>query len=304
MLDLEQEIRVIIPVAKGQITDLAMRHIAGPVSAILGRAVVLSNDERDGGEQACLAVASAPSDGRTLLLATTGTHVAMPALRQGALSYDSSRDFTPIALIGCSPWILVVASSSPRRSLASFIEWLGSACSQAGYFSASGMGCLAELALRTRGRIEVSKYASGRDAIEALQNGVIDFTFLDMVTAKKALASGECHALAVSSAGPTSLWPVLPALGSVVEGFELSSWAMLAGPAGLAPNLVDQLNRIVVAVVFDRDVQQALADIGFEPRDWAAARLGAFVGSEARVWKRRLASTVVAGAPGTITPSR
>lgn len=287
MTPTQQSIEVVIPVAEGQITDLAMRRIAAPLGKALGCEIVLRNDGSNAGVNACRSVASAACDGRTLLVATTGTHVASPAL-QTDLPYDTVRDFVPVGFIGYSPWLLVVSKECCLQSLADFLTWLASTpTARAGYYSASAKGCLVELVSRASAKIDMSKYGSGHEAIDALAKGNIDFAFLDMVTARDMVMAGRCRALAVSSYSHTSLWPELPPIGSILNGFELTSWAMLVGPAALTSSLVKELNAGVVKAISDPATHLALSAIGFEPRGWEPRRLSRFVDEEVNAWKGR-----------------
>ena len=287
MIQIEQDINVFIPVAEGQITDLAMRQVAAPLGKVLGRSITLRNDARNGGADACRTVASAACDGRTLLVATTGTHVATPALQSG-LPYDARRDFVPVGFIGSSPWLLAVGQDSCFRSLAEFLAWLTTtSTARAGYFSASARGCLIEMASRAPAQIDMARYGSGHEAIDALAKGEIDFTFLDMATARAAVTAESCRALAVSSRDTTPLWPKLPPICSILEGFELASWAMLAGPAALPSSVVNELNAGVVEAVSHPAIQQTLSMIGFEPCHRDPQQLQRFVDEEANAWKRR-----------------
>ena len=72
----------------------------------LGQSVVVENQSGGGGVVGSLATARAAPDGYTLMVGYVGTHGTNPAVRK--LPYDAIKDFTPIAMVGGTPNVLVV----------------------------------------------------------------------------------------------------------------------------------------------------------------------------------------------------
>ncbi|GAO22461.1 cupin 2 barrel domain-containing protein [Alicycliphilus sp. B1] len=56
----------------------------------------------------------------------------------------------------------------------------------------------------------------------------------------------------------------MPPIGKTVKGFDLTSWNGIFGPAGLPPAVVQRLNTELQAVLADKDLQDKLAQIGFQ----------------------------------------
>jgi tripartite-type tricarboxylate transporter receptor subunit TctC len=71
---------------------------------------------------ASLATARAAPDGYTLMVGYVGTHGTNPAVRK--LPYDAIKDFTPIAMVGGTPNILVVPPSLPASTLKEFVQYV------------------------------------------------------------------------------------------------------------------------------------------------------------------------------------
>jgi len=98
--------------------------VARPVAQMLGDAlkstVVVDNRGGAGGSLGADAVARSAPDGRTLLMATVGTHAINPTLYK-KLPYDAVRDFTPIALIAIAPVAIVVHPSQPVNNIAELV---------------------------------------------------------------------------------------------------------------------------------------------------------------------------------------
>jgi tripartite-type tricarboxylate transporter receptor subunit TctC len=92
----------------------------------LNAEVIVENRGGAGGVIATELVAKSPPDGKTLLLASLGSHVLSAALRP-QLSYDPVKSFVPIVYVGAVPSLLVVRAQSKIRSLAALIAQAGAA---------------------------------------------------------------------------------------------------------------------------------------------------------------------------------
>jgi len=97
-----RQIRLIVPFPAGGPTDIVARPFAQMLADALKSVVVIDNRGGAGGSLGADVVAKAAPDGRTLLMATVGTHAINPALYK-KLPYDAERDFTPIALVAMAP---------------------------------------------------------------------------------------------------------------------------------------------------------------------------------------------------------
>ena len=112
-----KQIRIVVPFPAGGPTDIVARPVAQMLGEALKATVVVDNRGGAGGSIGADAVAKSAPDGRTLLMATVGTHAINPAL-YNKLPYDAVRDFTPIALIAHAPVAIVVHPSQPVSNLA------------------------------------------------------------------------------------------------------------------------------------------------------------------------------------------
>ena len=102
--------RLVLPFAPGGLTDILARACAEQLQARIGQPVVVENRAGAGGNLAAEAVARATPDGTTVLIATQGL-IAINSALYARLPYDPDADFTPIAMLGQQPNLLVV---SPR----------------------------------------------------------------------------------------------------------------------------------------------------------------------------------------------
>src|SRR5690349_4952031 len=89
-----QPVRLIIPSAPGGPTDLMARVISPGLSARLGQSMLVVNRAGAGGNIGVVAAKTAPADGYTLLIASTGFVVNVSLYREPG--YDAFKDFLPI----------------------------------------------------------------------------------------------------------------------------------------------------------------------------------------------------------------
>ena len=113
-------IRLIVGFAPGGNTDTVGRLVGQRLGERLGTQVVIDNRGGAGGTIGTEMAARANPDGYTLTMGTTTTH-AIAVAAYPKLRYDPVGDFSPIALVAIAPYLLVVHSSVPAKSLKDFI---------------------------------------------------------------------------------------------------------------------------------------------------------------------------------------
>ncbi len=110
-------VRLVVGFAPGGPADAVARLLAQRLNASLGVPVVVENRPGASGTLAAGAVARAPADGRTLLLANSG-HSGTKALYP-ALPYDPVADFAAVAGVAARRtwcWSRRVPASTPSRT--------------------------------------------------------------------------------------------------------------------------------------------------------------------------------------------
>src|SRR5262249_21005200 len=114
-------VRVIVPVAAGGGSDITARLMGQRLSERLGQPFVIEN--RPGGALniGTEAVVKAPSDGYTLLLATTTNTIN--ATLYDKLNFNFIRDIAPVATISRYTWVMVVHPSFPAKTVPEFIAY-------------------------------------------------------------------------------------------------------------------------------------------------------------------------------------
>ena len=113
-------VRLVSAFPPGGATDIIARLVSQYLGQSLGQAVVVENKPGAGGAIGADAVAKAPADGYTLLIAGSSVFSTAPAFGS-KVPFDSARDFAPIAELVETPRVLVVSATLPYKSVQEFV---------------------------------------------------------------------------------------------------------------------------------------------------------------------------------------
>jgi tripartite-type tricarboxylate transporter receptor subunit TctC len=259
-------VRIVVAGAPGGGDDFAARVVAEHLSAQLGQQFVVENRPGAGGVIGQLAVAEAPPDGYTLLLA--GGSMAGARFVNAHASYDLLKDFTPISMIESSPFALVVSPALPIKSLREFIDYARARPGKLSY-ATIGAGQIPFWAMLLFNRmaglnaLEVP-YKSGADAIIDVASARIDYFFAPLVAA--VAVEDKLRILGVSSASRSELLPRVPSIAEGgLPGYEMPAWRSIMGPARLAPDLVNLLHDEIQKALSSVDLRDRYLKVGSTP---------------------------------------
>ncbi len=278
----------IVPFPAGGTTDILGRLIGQKLGPVLGTTIVIDNKGGAGGSVGSEVASRAPADGYTLLGGTISSHAINVSLYP-KLGYDPVKSFSPIALIGSNPVVLVVGQNSPYKTLQ---DVLAAARAKPKTISSAsaGSGTSQHLALELLGFksgtqfIHVPYKGSG-PAIQDVIGGQVDMMFDTTVVAGPHIQSGKLRALAVTSAKRLESMPNVPTVAeSGVPGFELVSWQAIFAPAGTPKPIVDQLHREIMKILQQPDMQDRLKALGMQPSAMTIDQFSTFQKAEVEKW--------------------
>ncbi|WP_354686192.1 tripartite tricarboxylate transporter substrate binding protein [Cupriavidus necator] len=283
-------IRWIVPYAAGGGSDFLARTIGQGLSAKVGQPVVVDN--KPGGNTAIGAAETARSaaDGYTVLSADNGTLVFNPVLYK-SLSYHPARDLAPVTLLGRFPMILVVGAASPVKSAKEFIAQTKTTQGGINYGSA-GAGSPHHLAMELL-KVEASlpmTHAPYRGAAPALSDvaaGQVAAMMVDYAAGAGFIKGGKVRPLAVANATRLPQLPDVPTFAEL--GYPRVEAAALVGmvvPAATPPDVINALNKDVVAAIREPAVNKRLVDFGVEPVGNTPAQFSELLRSESARWTR------------------
>jgi tripartite-type tricarboxylate transporter receptor subunit TctC len=261
-------VRLIAAFAPGGALDLIARSIAENMTQQWKQTVYVDNKAGAAGIIGTETAAKAPPDGYTLLMGVTTTHGINPSLYT-KLPYDAIKDFAPVSLVATIPHVLVVNPAMPVSNLKEFIQYAKAKPGGLNYGSA-GLGSPHHLAaelLRTKAGFEAQNvpYKGTGPAMLAVMSGEADFMSVEVTGAAPYLTGGKLKALAVASEHRMPGLDVPTFAEAGVPDFEVTSWYAIFAPAGTPPDIVDKLNKAVVAAVRSPAVKDRLSGLWAVP---------------------------------------
>ncbi len=262
-------IRFIVPFPPGGGTDTGARIIAQKLGESLGQPVVVDNRPGAAGIIGTELAAKAPPDGYTLLMGNVGTHAVNPSLYR-KLPYDPVTDFSPISQVAGLPMFLLVAPSTPAKSVNELIALAKAKPGQLNYGSAGNGNAIhiaAELFKSMSGsQITHIPYKGGSQVAAALMAGEVQMTFLSILESLPSVKAERMRPLAVSSAKRSVAFPDLPTVAEAgLPGYESISWLGIFAPAATPRDIVAKLNTEIVKILAQPDVKERLLALGAEP---------------------------------------
>ena len=282
-------IRMILAFPPGGPTDIVARVLAQKLTEQMGQQVIVDNKPGAGGNIGAELAARAPNDGYTMFYNTSAI-VINPAL-YGKASYDTLKDFVPVALTAAIPMVLVVHPSLPAKNMKEFVELAKSKPGQMSY-SSSGTGTITHLAsamLTAQMGLQAVHipYKGSAPGLVDLAAGQTQFMTDTINTAIAYIKDGRMRAIAVTSAKRSSVLPDLPTFHEAgLPGFDAAAWQGVVLPAGAPSEVVAKLNAEITTALQDAAVRARLAGQGADVYGSTPAEYGAYIRAEMPRWAK------------------
>jgi len=265
----DRPLRLVIPFPPGGPTDLLGRYLGQRLSAHWGQPVVIDNRAGASGTLGSNIVARSAPDGYTLVFSNNATHGAIEQLSPRNTPYRTLTDFTPVALIGIAPLIMIARASLPVTDARGYVELARQQPGRLTYASAAfgSSPHLASELLRLATGINILHvpFNGAAPATQALISDNVDMYMGGASTVRPLIASGRARALGVVYRERLRSWPDVPTLAEQgITGVEYDSWYGLLAPAGIPAPLLAQLNAAVRQVMDGDDVRRQLEVYGLE----------------------------------------
>jgi tripartite-type tricarboxylate transporter receptor subunit TctC len=280
-----------VPYAAGGVADFMARSVIEGVQEPLGSNVVVDNRGGAGGNIGIELLAKSPPDGYTIGLGCLG--YVSNAVLQSKIRYNPVNDFTPIAMIGTSPHLVVIHPTLPVKNLKDFIALARSRPNELTYGS-SGPGGGSHLSVElfqavTNTKMTHVPYKGTALAFIDLLAGRIQFMFDFLNTSLPNVQAGKLRALAITSARRFESLPEVPTVSEAgVKGYEFGTWCGIIGPASLQPTVVEKLSSSFNRAVDSAGVKSKLAAQGIQAQVMTPQQFSAFVRNDMTRWKKLL----------------
>ena len=288
-------ITLVVPLPPGGTNDIMARAIADKLGASLGQQVVVENRALGGsGTVATRAVAKAPADGYTLLLAYTSTMATGPHMFAN-VGYDPRKDFAPIGLIGMAPALLLMHPSASYKNVGDLIADMRASKEpfQVGVPGISTVNYLAAVlfAQQAKVRLQYIPYKGSQALNTDLIGGFVKVAFNPIPVSRAAIEGKLIRALAATSLKRSSMYPDLPTVAeSGLPGYDAVLTYGLAVAAGTPRPIIDRLNKALRASLATDEVKRRLNQEGAEAMPTTPEEHAAVIDREETKWSALIKS--------------
>jgi tripartite-type tricarboxylate transporter receptor subunit TctC len=262
----DRPVKFILPNATGSGVDAITRAAAPAIGKALGANVVVENQAGASGVIGLQAMAKNPPDGLTLSMVSNNV-VIFPSVIKN-LPFEMPGDFTPIAVLGATPLVLVAnPQKMPTSSSREFIAALRA--KPDGYnFGSGGTGTILHLAAEmfvdeARVKARHIPYKGVGPMVTDLLGGQIDFAVLALPSVQQHIKSGALKAVGMCGDKRSAAAPDIPTF--VEQGlptYVIDAWFGVLGPKGMSAATVKKVNDALVQAFNDPAVKETMAKQG------------------------------------------
>ncbi len=271
----EKTVRFILPNATGSGVDAITRAAQPALAKALGHPIVVDNQPGAGGIVGLQALARSPADGFALSVVSNNVVIFPSVLK--SLPFAMPDDFTPIAVVGYTPVVLVVNAKVPANNAAELVALLKQRGGEMNYAS-GGNGTILHLATEmfldaTATKAKHIPYKGVGPMLTDLIGGQVEFATAALPSVQQHLKSGALKAIGVATAQRVPAAPEIPNFKEQGVDYQVEAWFAVVGPKGLPPAEVQRVHAAVTAAFNDPAVKDTMAKqgnvINVQPADQA-----------------------------------
>ena len=256
-------VHFILPNATGSGVDAITRAAQPALAKALGAPLVVDNQPGAGGIVGLQALARSAPDGTTLSMVSNNVVIFPSVLK--SLPFDMPGDFTPIALVGATPMVLVV--NSTNISATNHEEFIALLKGKPGAFNFASGGNGTILHLATELYLDAAgvkarhiPYKGVGPMVTDLLGAQVDFATAALPSVQGHIKSGKLRAIGLMTAQRTPAAPAIPTFAEQgLTNFDVEAWFAVIGPKGMSPATVKKIHEAVVAAFADPAVKEAMA---------------------------------------------
>ncbi|MBL8323946.1 MAG: tripartite tricarboxylate transporter substrate binding protein [Rubrivivax sp.] len=261
----DKVVRFVLPNATGSGVDAITRTAQPALAKALGSPVVVENQPGAGGVVGLTTLARSAPDGMTLSVVSNNVVIFPSVIKQ--LPFDMPGDFTPIAVVGATPIVLVANPKVAAANSKELVALLKSKPDQLNYAS-GGIGTILHLATamfldEAGASAKHIPYKGVGPMVTDLIGGQVEFATAALPSVQAHLKSGALKAIGVGTRERTPAAPEIPTfVEQGLPGYVVEAWFAVIGPKGMSVADVKRVHAAVVAAFADPAVKEAMARQG------------------------------------------
>ena len=283
-------VRIIVPFPPGGATDILGRVVAHDLQELWKQNVIPEYKPGASGLLGTRQVITAPADGYTLLLASTGAILSVAAAAGAdAASYQVTRELAPISLVAAPSYILVVHPSVPVKDAAEVIAYAKKNPGKL-TFASSGAGTASHLSgalFAQMAGIELLHvpYKGTGPAVNDLLGGHVNMLFSPPQVVSQHIAAGKLRMIGTTGSERSALFPDYPTIAATgLPGYSSLGWFGLYAPAKTPREIVTKVSADVGKTLKQPDSVKRLATAGAEPAPNSPEEFTAFTNKDIAKW--------------------
>jgi tripartite-type tricarboxylate transporter receptor subunit TctC len=263
----EKDITVLVGVPPGGSSDAVARIFAASLQEQLGRTTIVENRPGANTLVAANAVANAPADGYTLLVASDA-FITVPLLNDEA--YDPFEDFAPIGTLTESPFVVVVHPSTPIQSMSELVAYAKEHPGELLYGSSGNGGAShlggEKLKMMTETEIVHIPYRGAGPALIDALSGQYQMSLWTPFTAGPHIKEGKLRALAVTGPERLGALPDVPTSAEAgLPEYQHRTWIGVFAPADTPKEIVDKIAAVIAEMQASPAIREQLEMNGLNP---------------------------------------
>ena len=279
-------VRIVVPWPPSGNVDITARTVAPAFGEALGQSAIVENRAGAAGAIGSAAVAKSAADGYTLLLGSSGTITAGPAVWKNR-QYDPVKELVAVGGIQSVPIVLTAAAKTPVSTYAEFVSLARSkqiSIASAGSGSSNHLAIELLMRMANLNLLHVAYKGSGPALTDLLGSQVE--SMMDQLTASIGhIREGRIKALAISSAKRSPLLPNVPTLDEAgVKGYEAATFTGLFAPAGTPAGTLEKLHAALRKALASEAVRERFRGMGVEIIELAQPEFAAYVRADYDKW--------------------
>ena len=272
----EKPIRLVIGSAPGSGPDIISRALADRLYAAWGQRIVVDSRPGVAGILSADLVLRTPRDGYTWMMLTSQLLVATAVYPD--VKFNLDRDFVSVSLIGSAPFVLVVNTELPAKSVKELIELAKKTPLK---YGSAGTGASEHLSgvlfthLTGTDMLHVP-YKGVAEALGATMGREVNLTYGIVPAVIGAITSGRVRALGVTGPKRNALLADVPPISDTVPGYSTLGWYSVVAPAGTPEAVLTKASAEVAKAVKEPQFGEQLKGLGLDLVGSSRSELDAF----------------------------
>ena len=264
-------IKMIVPFPAGGTTDIGARIVAQKMSESMGQPVTVDNRGGAGGAIGADLMAKAAPDGYTIMMHNLSFPLASVAQTLANRSpFNVDTDFAGVSIAVYVPFVWTASPSVPAKDLKELANLLRSNPALQYNYGSTGPGSTMHVlgeAFKKEGKVNITHipFKGAAPLKQELLAGRLQVGGDQLSSSLAEIKAGTLKAIATTA---SKRIPGLPEVPTVRElGFpnlELEGWNGVFAPAKTPKDIIERLNKEVIAAVRHPDVVKRLTDLGAE----------------------------------------